>query len=80
MPLSKEDAPSAKPKKAVEPEEVAGTEAEHEPRSEEHPGNLTPSMYALQEVGPFEGEPGSPEAGEHGEKYLSAKMKHRLGY
>ena len=75
MPVSKKDAPGAKP---AEPE-VAPAAAEEAPAGE-HPGNLTPSMYALEEVGPYEGEPGTPEALAHGEKYLSAKMKHRLGY
>ena len=45
-----------------------------------HPGDLTPSAHALEVVGEFKGEPGSPEALKHGERYQAEKSKRRLGY
>src|SRR5512142_1370499 len=57
---------------------LAGTDDDvrnHGPRVED----LSPGQYAEQKVGTFDGEPGSEEARQHGEKFQAAKMEQRLG-
>lgn len=76
MPLEKKDAPANKAK-AEEP--AAVVEEEEDPRNQPHPGDLTPGMYAEQEVGYSDAEPGSPEQLEHSEKFNAAKRKQRFG-
>ena len=83
MPMSKADAPGAKPKQEdvqsdVDAAVVAGTSEDvrnHEPLVED----LSPGQYAEAKVGVYEGEPGTEEAREHGEKFQAAKMEQRLG-
>ena len=83
MPMSKADAPGAKPKQEdvqsdVDAAVVAGTSEDvrnHEPLVED----LSPGQYAEAKVGVNEGEPGTEEAREHGERFQAAKMEQRLG-
>ena len=93
MPLTKKDAPGATKaaeelaeEKGVDVQELEGsgakgkvTKADVEEVAPAHAGDLTPSAYALAEVGEFKGEPGSAAAAEHGEKYQAAKRKRRFG-
>ena len=94
MPMSKKDAPGntedrpyapgetldkdGKPIDEIDAAVFAGTEDDvrnRKPRVED----LSPGQYAEAKVGKFEGEPGSEEARQHGEKFQAAKMEQRLG-
>lgn len=83
MPLEKKDAPGNKPKQEdvqsdVDAAVVAGTSEDVRNR-EPKVKDLSPGQYAEQKVGLYEGEPGTDEAREHGEKFQAAKMEQRLG-
>lgn len=83
MPLEKKDAPGNKPKQEdvqsdVDAAVVAGTSQDVRNRAPKVK-DLSPGQYAEAKVGPYEGEPGTDEAREHGEKFVAAKMEQRLG-
>jgi hypothetical protein len=69
MPLTKSDAPGAAKEEPAKAKSKAPA----------HPGDLTPSGYALDVVGEFTGDPGSPAALKHGERYQAEKRKRRFG-